>query len=444
MGIVLIPLGPVGVRPGRALRQADRQAEAGRLTGPAADAADPGHRRARLGCHDWAETFAPFAAGVTGRRGSWPSIARPRSSATTPATGRRPCRGRSASRPSPRPTSRRSATGSRSMATASSPPSCPAASTFKRMAADASAPAARARRRAGHGLERRRRPARRRPRQRLQPAPHRALPRRGLVERGPPGRRAQQGGPRRRRRRPPRRGRGDRPGRRDHPGLGAGPGAGLDDCRAHLGRARRPPSSDRRASASRPSSTRSSARSARRPRGPRDPTRAVATRRPTGSCSSCPAARLLVDTPGIRALEVLGADAGLEAAFDDVAEIAAACRFSDCAHEREPGCAVRVAIEDGRLDEARLASHRKLEREMARDRPPGRPARPGRAPPDLADHPQVRQRSTWSASTETTDDQPAERLEEPAVARLERRQLSTVGDPSDYGRWPGSTGGQPP
>jgi ribosome biogenesis GTPase len=79
-----------------------------------------------------------------------------------------------------------------------------------------------------------------------------------------------------------------------------------------------------------------------------------------------PGGALLVDTPGIRALEVLGADEGLEPAFDDVASIAAACRFRDCGHTGEPGCAVDAALADGRLSEDRLASHRKLEREMAR------------------------------------------------------------------------------
>jgi ribosome biogenesis GTPase len=79
-----------------------------------------------------------------------------------------------------------------------------------------------------------------------------------------------------------------------------------------------------------------------------------------------PGGALLVDTPGIRALEVLGADDGVDAAFDDVADIAAGCRFSDCRHDREPGCAVRSALADGRLSEERLASHRKLERELAR------------------------------------------------------------------------------
>jgi ribosome biogenesis GTPase len=79
-----------------------------------------------------------------------------------------------------------------------------------------------------------------------------------------------------------------------------------------------------------------------------------------------PGGALLVDTPGIRALEVIGADEGIETAFDDVVDIAASCRFTDCRHEGEPGCAVRMAIDDGRLSEDRLASHRKLEREVAR------------------------------------------------------------------------------
>ena len=79
-----------------------------------------------------------------------------------------------------------------------------------------------------------------------------------------------------------------------------------------------------------------------------------------------PGGGLLVDTPGIRALEVIGADDGIESAFDDVVDIASACRFSDCRHDGEPGCAVRTAIADGRLSEERLASHRKLEREVAR------------------------------------------------------------------------------
>ena len=78
-----------------------------------------------------------------------------------------------------------------------------------------------------------------------------------------------------------------------------------------------------------------------------------------------PGGALLIDTPGIRSLEVAGADEGVETAFDDIAELAAGCRFRDCRHQGEPGCAVRAAIARGDLTEARLASQRKLEREVA-------------------------------------------------------------------------------
>lgn len=74
---------------------------------------------------------------------------------------------------------------------------------------------------------------------------------------------------------------------------------------------------------------------------------------------------LLIDTPGIRALEISGADDGLEAAFDDIADLAAACRFRDCRHDGEPGCAIRRALAEGSLSAERLASHQKLERELA-------------------------------------------------------------------------------
>lgn len=86
-----------------------------------------------------------------------------------------------------------------------------------------------------------------------------------------------------------------------------------------------------------------------------------------------PGGALLVDTPGIRALEVLGADEGVESAFDDVTDLAASCRFSNCRHDGEPGCAVRAAIVEGRLGEDRLASHRKLERELAHAARQGNP-----------------------------------------------------------------------
>ena len=78
-----------------------------------------------------------------------------------------------------------------------------------------------------------------------------------------------------------------------------------------------------------------------------------------------PGGAMLIDTPGIRAIEVAGADEGVEVAFDDIAELALSCRFSDCRHDGEPGCAIRTALADGSLSADRFASHRKLERELA-------------------------------------------------------------------------------
>ncbi|HET7728319.1 MAG TPA: ribosome small subunit-dependent GTPase A [Candidatus Limnocylindrales bacterium] len=74
---------------------------------------------------------------------------------------------------------------------------------------------------------------------------------------------------------------------------------------------------------------------------------------------------LIVDSPGIRSLEVAGAEAGIDGAFVDIAELATGCRFRDCAHDGEPGCAVHSALLDGRLDHTRFDSWRKLEREAA-------------------------------------------------------------------------------
>ncbi|HEX6370805.1 MAG TPA: ribosome small subunit-dependent GTPase A [Longimicrobium sp.] len=73
---------------------------------------------------------------------------------------------------------------------------------------------------------------------------------------------------------------------------------------------------------------------------------------------------LLIDTPGMRELQLWSADAGLESAFADVEALAARCRFGDCAHESEPGCAVRAAAQSGALDPARLESWRRLRREL--------------------------------------------------------------------------------
>jgi ribosome biogenesis GTPase len=77
-----------------------------------------------------------------------------------------------------------------------------------------------------------------------------------------------------------------------------------------------------------------------------------------------PGGAVLVDTPGMRALKLWDAGDGVDEAFSDIATLAAACRFGDCAHATEPGCAVRAAIDDGTLPAARLRSQQKLEREM--------------------------------------------------------------------------------
>lgn len=77
-----------------------------------------------------------------------------------------------------------------------------------------------------------------------------------------------------------------------------------------------------------------------------------------------PGGGALIDTPGLRELGLWGGGAGLDAAFADVTELARACRFGDCRHEHEPGCAVRAAVADGRLDPARVASHADLQREL--------------------------------------------------------------------------------
>ncbi len=77
-----------------------------------------------------------------------------------------------------------------------------------------------------------------------------------------------------------------------------------------------------------------------------------------------PGGGLLVDTPGLRAVALWDADEGVERAFPDVARLAEGCRFRDCRHEREPDCAVRAAVDEGRLDRVRLESYRRLHAEL--------------------------------------------------------------------------------
>jgi ribosome biogenesis GTPase len=76
---------------------------------------------------------------------------------------------------------------------------------------------------------------------------------------------------------------------------------------------------------------------------------------PTGAC--------LVDTPGLKGVGLWLSDDGLDRAFADIEELVPLCRFADCRHETEPGCAVLAAIDAGTLPERRLESWRKLQRE---------------------------------------------------------------------------------
>jgi ribosome biogenesis GTPase len=77
-----------------------------------------------------------------------------------------------------------------------------------------------------------------------------------------------------------------------------------------------------------------------------------------------PGGGLLIDTPGLRELQLWDGAAALDAAFADVEALAGGCRFGDCGHTREPGCAVLVAVDAGELGLERLRSWRKLEREL--------------------------------------------------------------------------------
>jgi ribosome biogenesis GTPase len=78
-----------------------------------------------------------------------------------------------------------------------------------------------------------------------------------------------------------------------------------------------------------------------------------------------PGGGLLLDTPGIREVGLINADAGLSTVFDDIERLAHNCRFRDCGHTTEPGCAVRDALDGGRLDTDRWAHFQKLSRELS-------------------------------------------------------------------------------
>lgn len=74
----------------------------------------------------------------------------------------------------------------------------------------------------------------------------------------------------------------------------------------------------------------------------------------------------LIDTPGMRELGMMDAEAGIEAAFEDIEQAARGCRFADCTHTNEPGCAVRAAIDRGEISRERFESYKKLSAENER------------------------------------------------------------------------------
>jgi ribosome biogenesis GTPase len=77
-----------------------------------------------------------------------------------------------------------------------------------------------------------------------------------------------------------------------------------------------------------------------------------------------PGGAMIIDTPGLRELQLWNAAEGLSQTFADVDELAAQCRFTNCQHRNEPGCAVQAALGEGILAEDRLDSWRKLQREQ--------------------------------------------------------------------------------
>ena len=76
-----------------------------------------------------------------------------------------------------------------------------------------------------------------------------------------------------------------------------------------------------------------------------------------------PGGAWLIDTPGMRELGLLANETSLDLGFPDIASLAAQCRFGDCRHEQEPGCAVRQALDEGRIPAGRWVSYVKLQRE---------------------------------------------------------------------------------
>jgi len=78
-----------------------------------------------------------------------------------------------------------------------------------------------------------------------------------------------------------------------------------------------------------------------------------------------PGGSVLMDTPGVRGFGLFDAENGLDEVFGDLEDLFARCRFADCAHGREPGCAVQAALAEGELESRRWESYLKMQREVA-------------------------------------------------------------------------------
>jgi len=92
-----------------------------------------------------------------------------------------------------------------------------------------------------------------------------------------------------------------------------------------------------------------------------------------------PEGGILIDTPGMRELGLIEDEGGMDRVFRDIAELSEKCRFRDCKHQGEPGCAVAAAVEAGELDESRLAGYHKLQQEIAAARRRRDPIHAGRS-----------------------------------------------------------------
>ena len=78
-----------------------------------------------------------------------------------------------------------------------------------------------------------------------------------------------------------------------------------------------------------------------------------------------PSGALIIDTPGLRELQLWDVDGGMDDTFDDIVQFASQCRFRNCQHQMEPGCAVRIALEEGNINKERFNNFQKMQNEIA-------------------------------------------------------------------------------